>query len=415
MTRRRSFGQSARPQGVVEMVVDMMRVGKWLGCKRARLLVLVLALAGALILLALRGFDTYLGRFGSVGSLDFVEYWSAARLVMDGGNPYDPTALLAVERAAGWPWEDPLPMWNPPWTLALVLPVALLPFGVASFVWLLVQLGLLLVSGLLLWRYFAAQEGREWLSFYLVVGFFPSLSALKLGQISPWMLLGLIGFLWAERQRQDWVAGASLSLLMIKPHVTYLFLAAALWWAWRRERWSILVGWIAGLIGTSTLVLSLAPPVFRDYVGAVRVPEWITPTVGGWLRVALGMERTWLQFLPSVLGGCGLVLWLWRRRGPWCWEALAGPLLLASVMTAAFGWSFDQVVLLPPVVAIVSGLRAQRRLKRGVILLALVGAQVGLAAMNHWGVNDAFAVWHAPLLGLLYLWVASGEPARVET
>ena len=32
---------------------------------------------------------------------DFVEYWAAARLTLDGQNPYDPALLLPPQQAAG--------------------------------------------------------------------------------------------------------------------------------------------------------------------------------------------------------------------------------------------------------------------------------------------------------------------------
>jgi hypothetical protein len=262
-------------------------------------------------------------------------------------------------------------------------------------------------SGLLLWRYFAPEQGRPWFGLLLAAGFFPCFSAMNMGQISPWLLAGVVGFLWAEREERDLAAGAALALLMIKPHLTFLFWAAALWWAWSSGRRRVLIGWTGGLLGASGVILLVAPSVFRDYAGAMAVPRWVPPTIGTWLRVFLGRELSWLQFLPSLLGGVGLLAWLWHRRGPWRWALLAPPLLLGSVITAAFGWSHDQVVLLPAVVALVAGLWAKRPLERVAILLLLFGAQLGLAAMNHWDVPDAVAIWHAPVFSGLYWWSAS--------
>jgi hypothetical protein len=378
-----------------------------------RRLVLVIASIGALAYLFLGVPQRREPQWGTVGAYDFVAYWSAARLVACGGNPYNPAELLAVEQqAAGWPHDDVQWFWSPPWTLLLTLPFALLPFGPATMLWIMLQAVGVIIGGVLLWRYFAPEYGTRWVGLLLATGFFPLWMALTLGQISPWLLLALIAFLWAERQRQDWVAGVSLSLLMIKPHVTYLFWSAALWWAFTGGRWRVVTGWIGGLLGASGVVVLLAPQVFHNYVGAVALPPWATPTIGVWLRMLLGVERTWLQFLPSLLGGLGLLTWLWRRRGPWRWEVLTGPLLLASVVTAAYGWSYDQVVLLPAVVALVAGLWEKRPLERLALLLPLVGAQLGLVAMRLGGVLDVFAVWHAPLLGGLYWWGAGQGAAE---
>ncbi|MGZ8464867.1 MAG: hypothetical protein ACXWXT_04935, partial [Candidatus Binatia bacterium] len=36
------------------------------------------------------------------GVRDFVEYWSASRLLLNGGNPYAPDELLQLQRSVGW-------------------------------------------------------------------------------------------------------------------------------------------------------------------------------------------------------------------------------------------------------------------------------------------------------------------------
>jgi hypothetical protein len=386
---------------------SIVRGRSWLRSTRNRRLVFLLAAAGALTLVVLNGPEAYLGGFGSAGSNDFIEYWSAARLALDNGDPYDPAALLAVEHAAGWPSEEPLMMWNPPWTLALVIPVALLPFDVANFAWLVLQLSLVVAAGFLLWRYFAPQDRRHWLGLLLTVGFLPTLSALAQGQIGPWLLAGVVGFLWADRKGWDLAAGAALALLMIKPHVTYLFWLAATWWVWRTRRWGILVGWLTALIGASVIVLVVDSDIFTEYFLATARPplEWDTPTIGTWLRVLLGWELTWLQFVPPLLGGLGLLLWLWRGRVAWRWELVVSPLLLASVVTTAFGWSFDHVVLLPAVAVILHRLDDLPCWKRLSAVGLLVVSQLGLLLLLRHGVSDTFTVWHAPALGGLYWWV----------
>src|SRR5436309_2737530 len=54
---------------------------------------------------------------------DFVEYYAAARLTLDGRNAYDAKLLLPIERAAGRDTDQAIMMWNPPWSLTAVLPL----------------------------------------------------------------------------------------------------------------------------------------------------------------------------------------------------------------------------------------------------------------------------------------------------
>ena len=210
------------------------------------------------------------------------------------------------------------------------------------------------------------------------------------------------------------LAGAALALLMIKPHVTYLFWLAALWWAWRSRRRRVLIGWLAALMGASGLVLLFAPDVFVNYLRAAGEPPlyWATATVGWWLTFFLGLERHWLQFLPSVLGGLALLGWLWRQPGPWHWEEVTAPLLLGSLLTAAYGWSFDQVVLLPVVVALVSRLRWASPARRAAVLGVLGVFQLALLAQNRFRVNDMFYFWHPVALAGLYWWAGVRGPGQ---
>src|SRR5207248_11516891 len=73
---------------------------------------------------------------------DFVEYWAAGRLISSGENPYDADRMHELERAAGRT-EPGILMWNPPWTLSLVLPFGLLHVRTAHLLWLLLHLAVL--------------------------------------------------------------------------------------------------------------------------------------------------------------------------------------------------------------------------------------------------------------------------------
>src|SRR3954447_22756343 len=74
---------------------------------------------------------------------DFTEYWSAARVLATGGDPYSGSELLPVQQQIAKesaqqegkdaPEESPkvVSLWTPPLTPPLVAPVGFLPFTVA--------------------------------------------------------------------------------------------------------------------------------------------------------------------------------------------------------------------------------------------------------------------------------------------
>src|SRR5262249_41648918 len=150
-----------------------------------------LALAAALLVLILQV------RSGGLLALplhDFVEYWAAGRLLLEGENPYDPERIRDMERQAGRSDEGIL-MWNPPWALPLVLPFALLDVRTGHLVWLLVNLVVVAGCADLLWRHFGGSAARRVVALLVACTFLPTYFALIAGQISPWLLLGAAGFL----------------------------------------------------------------------------------------------------------------------------------------------------------------------------------------------------------------------------
>ena len=106
---------------------------------KSRTLLVSTALAVVLILLAVqvRGL---LRDPGVWPPDDFIEYWAAAKLALDGQNPYDPELLLPLQLAAGRRTDEAVMMWNPPWSLTVVLPLGFLPAREAQLLWLVVNL-----------------------------------------------------------------------------------------------------------------------------------------------------------------------------------------------------------------------------------------------------------------------------------
>src|SRR5262245_2694716 len=66
--------------------------------------------------------------YGSPGTDDFIEYWTAGQLLRAGENPYDFKRLHELQLQLGSPHDFPIIMWNPPWLLVWIYPVLLLDF-----------------------------------------------------------------------------------------------------------------------------------------------------------------------------------------------------------------------------------------------------------------------------------------------
>jgi hypothetical protein len=181
---------------------------------------------------------------------DFIEYWAAAKLTLEGGNPYDGEQLLPLQRAGGRDTDKAVMMWNPPWTLAAVLPLGLLPAREAQLLWLLVNFAAVLFCGDRLWLLRGGSRDRRWVGWAVALAALPTAFALQSGQIGPLLLLGAVLFLECERRGWHYAAGAATVLLAVKPHLAYLVWVAILCDALTRGRWRILIGGaVAGLVG----------------------------------------------------------------------------------------------------------------------------------------------------------------------
>jgi Glycosyltransferase family 87 len=292
---------------------------------------------------------------------DFVEYWVGAHQLIAGRSPYSFAESLQLERALRWSKSLPIVALNPPWALPLVAPLGVLRWyavgwlawlGIMAFaVWWSMKLLLgLYTNGRRLFPSETASSER-----ILAFTFYPTLLCLGTAQITPLVLLGLAGFLHFVTRKRYGLAGASLALASIKPHLVYLIWCALILWCWREGKWKPLVSLtltVCGLLGAAIL---MRPTILRDYLqfqqsGYVKI--WPS-ALGTILRYPFNSVESFpLQFVAPILGAIWFVLYWIRRRRAWDWKQEAPSLVTVSVLTAAYGWTLDEVVLLVPIVAI---------------------------------------------------------------
>jgi hypothetical protein len=242
-----------------------------------------------------------------------------------------------------------------------------------------------------------------------------------LGQIGPLILLGLLGFLIFVRKRLWVLAGASMTLVSIKPHLLYLLWLVLFLWIVYERQWRLLAGFtVAGAIVVS-IPLVLNSAIYSRYVELIRTGEvlrpldWATPTLGTVLGELLAIPGMWIQWLPTIAGAIWF-LWYWSRRAAtWSWILEIPLILLVSVATASFAWTFDHIVLLPAVIqcAVWTARSEKKQQRRIVIGIHLAFAAILLVA-KVFVRNDFWYFWVAPAFLLFYLYVRSnvGEDVR---
>jgi hypothetical protein len=341
---------------------------------------------------------------------DFIEYWAATQLLLSGGNPYSPDELLARQKALGWSQPEALMMWNPPWTLSFILPLGLLDYQTAQFVWFLSHALIAFIGGSLLWKIYGGSPQKLRYAGVSVLTFAPTWFALILGQIGPLILLGLILFLAAVQKKAWGLAGASLTLVSVKPHLLYLIWPALFLWVLRKRQWKMAVGFFLPGMMVAFLPLVLDRHIYSQYAEAFRTGgvthpmHWATPTLGTALAELLAPSESWIRWLPSVCGAAWFI-WYWSTRAAsWDWLSELPLLVLVSVCTASFAWTFDYVVMLPALIqAAVWTSQSESRVGRATFVGAHIGLGVLLFASKVFVRNDFWYFWLAPMLLLLYL------------
>jgi hypothetical protein len=337
----------------------------------------------------------------SLPLFDFAEYWAAGRLNAHGLNPYDPALVEQLQSELGRTAPGVL-MWNPPWTLPLVMPFGLLDAHTAHLIWLGLQLIVLLVSADWLWRIYGGNPERHWIAWLVAFTFLPSYMALTAGQISPLLLLGAVLFLHAVRENRPVFAGFATLLLAIKPHLVLLFWVALLLWLIQQRKWSFLLSGIGVGVVATLIPLTTNPAVLGQYWHAITThppAQYQSPTLGTLLRFWFGEDHFALQFLPPLVGVIWLVIYWIRHRRNWQWEQQLPLLLLVSLLTAAYGaWPFDLVLMLVPVMHVAARPRW---------VIAAVVAHVafnGIVLIEHLFDPGFFAfIWMTPAVLLGYL------------
>lgn len=347
--------------------------------------------------------------YGAPGTTDFLAFWSAGQLLKQGENPHDIQRLSQIETSQGRSASVPLVMVNPTWLLVWLFPLFLLTFPTATIVWLGTNLAILLIAASLLWLIFVpnGSNRRFAVPWMASVIFVPALLVLRMGQTTGIVLLGLAGFLFFQDRKKDRLAGGVLALTTIKPHLVYLVWIVVTWWILTERRWKVLLGGFGTLALTSAVLTFIRGNWIADYHMALNdLPlYWATPTVGGILRWSFGNHASHLQFLAPVFTGLLAIGYLSQAESAITWERIIGPILLLSVTTAAYGWTYDQIVLLIPYLQLVTWLLSEEgyhMADRAIISGGLILYLGSITALNLLRVNAFYGFWIPWILAGVY-------------
>ena len=331
---------------------------------------------------------------------DFVSYWASGQQLIHRQNPYDAVAIAHLEHALGFPMEsDALIVRNPPFALVLVAPLGLVGFRTGSLLWSLLLLVCWAISvgslramqagAVPRFRVFGYPFSAEW----PVLLFAPALACMFFGQTALVALLGFVLFLRWHRSR-PLLAGISLWLCAVKPHLLLPFALVLVLWIAVTRSYAVFAGAVIALGASSVLVFRIDPQVWTQYAQMMRTAglerEFI-PCLGIALRFALDRGAAWLQYVPAVIGAAWAAWYYLSRRAAWDWREHGPLLVLVSVVASPYAWLTDEALAMPALF-----LAANRSSLQSLATPVLASAAIEAAILASISLHSAFYLWTAP-------------------
>ena len=276
---------------------------------------------------------------------DTIAFWGGVQLFLGGSNPYDPVLLLPIQQSAVNSITTPQYFFNPPWSLALLVPLFAPPFETSRFI--------LSVSNVVGFLYAIAWCQKRWGAIpsrwsILLPLYTPFIACQLIGQLSIAPLIGLLLVIDDTKVKQHPAKLAlGLYLCSIKPQGLYLVILAAIFFIFKRD----------GIIRLLRVALYASPLLVLMLYRADLLDSWIQ-TFSYSSRWRTSSTTTYLRdLLLAYAPHYANLFWLYQVTvivavfavgvGTFFKNDNFLLLLLLSVLTAPYAWLYDFCVLLP--------------------------------------------------------------------
>ena len=296
---------------------------------------------------------------------DFLPFWLAGRMIVNGENPYD-----AGQWSAGYSQYENSLLVNPAFLYPLPLaqafaPLGLLPMRNAYIVWVTISELMILasLSSLLLMD---KSEHAKLIFVPILAGlalFRPTILTLTQGQVSVLFLFGLTGIALSWQRQRWFLGGLLLGLLALKPNLGAPLIALLAAWLLLNQHWRALLGTLVSGIVLLIAGLIYDPAWVAQYwhVGGNKLAGTFggSPTVWG-LGALISHNNLTTTLLIGGFGALIILIGFFRvillphtTMSPLSILSLA---VCVTLLVTPYTWTYDQLLLLLPVVAVTLGL-----------------------------------------------------------
>jgi glycosyl transferase family 87 len=255
---------------------------------------------------------------------DFRGYYAAARVLLEGGNPYDyaqvTKVLLEVTGRAG-----NNPFYYPLWFGWFVAPFSVLSFQTARAVWMLFNWALW-IFGLFRMQQlldFPSTGWRRWL-LYLLTTFIFAWTTWKFEQTGILLFVITVEILIANKNQQWNRMGIFMALALIKPNIMLLPIGALGLWLLLNKNWRPVRTASICLLGLILVTSLITPDWYQPFLrphfgrGLIEVLDGPDQVTGVRLNTTLLDWLKWFSLPDSIRTGIYVIaliaaIWiLWR-------------------------------------------------------------------------------------------------------
>jgi hypothetical protein len=348
-----------------------------------------------------------------VSVIDFRPYWSSSFLLAHRQDFGDLSQLDAIERSLTG-WREPYTMyaWFAPTGNLILLPYTLFSFPRAAYYWFITNIIVVFSSAVLLWHNIKV---RPWVPVVIIFCLYSTLDSLYVGQVNTLVLLGLALFLFFIEKQYEFAAGASLVLTTIKPHLVIIALPLSILNIIWRKQWSALAGFISTLILCFLLLFILYPswPIsFWQVVTSGMSGFRESPTIPGLLVHAGQGYGRWL-WIPGLF--LAILFW-WRRKNGIDQRILIDLSILLGIIVSPIGWSYDQIVLIIPLLHLVEWMMSNLLAHKTTITIAWILLVANLLSFyeHTFSISDVWFFWIPFIVIFVYVIAWKQMQARIN-
>lgn len=245
----------------------------------------------------------------SFGGVDFGVYYAAAKVTLQGGNPYDYQQLAPQIVSNAGKLNNPY--YYAPWFTWSVLPFALFPYAVARGLWAFVNFVIWFIALHLLSKTVDYPAGATRWGIWLFATAIFAWSTWGSEQVGV-LIFFLITLVFHFASRKNWMlVGVLLALLLFKPNITAIPAGfIAIWFLLREKTWKPILAMSVTLLALIVLSVIVSPQWYVALFDADKLQglSYTLDSSGG--TEIKRLTTTLRDFLAAygIAGGSGLVI-----------------------------------------------------------------------------------------------------------